>query len=49
MADLTFLAGGGEVGERMRNIDWAATPLGPAASWAPALRTVVGFSSPVTQ
>ena len=25
----TFLAGGGEMGQRMRDHDWAATALGP--------------------
>jgi PAS domain S-box-containing protein len=43
MADLPFLSGGGEVGERMRETDWGATPLGPAEHWPPALRTVVGL------
>lgn len=43
MANLTFLAGGGETGARMRAMDWDATPLGPVASWPPALRTVVGL------
>ncbi len=43
MANLTFLAGGGEIGARMRAMDWDATPLGPVASWPPALRTVVGL------
>src|SRR5262245_38629292 len=38
---LAFLAGGGEMGERIRAFDWSNTPLGPAESWSPALRTVV--------
>jgi signal transduction histidine kinase len=38
---LAFLAGGGEMGERIRAFDWPKTPLGPAESWSPALRTVV--------
>jgi CheY-like chemotaxis protein len=29
--NFTFLAGGGEMGERIRAFDWARTPLGPAA------------------
>jgi hypothetical protein len=29
---LAFLAGGGEMGERIRAFDWSKTPLGPAAS-----------------
>jgi PAS domain S-box-containing protein len=36
-----FLAGGGEMGERIRNFDWASTPLGPAESWPKSLRTCV--------
>jgi len=40
---LPFLAGGGEVGARLRRTDWGATPLGPAESWPPTLRTVVGL------
>jgi hypothetical protein len=35
------LAGGGEMGALMRSIDWAKTPIGPVASWSPALRTMV--------
>jgi signal transduction histidine kinase len=38
---LAFLAGGGEMGERIRTFDWSRTPLGPAGSWSPALRTLV--------
>jgi len=36
------LVGGGEMGERMRALDWAATPLGPVGSWPQSLRSVVG-------
>ena len=35
--------GGGEMGERIRNMDWGQTPLGPAPSWSPALRMMVNF------
>jgi signal transduction histidine kinase/CheY-like chemotaxis protein len=35
------LAGGGELGERMRAIEWANTPLGPVESWPQSLRTCV--------
>jgi PAS domain S-box-containing protein len=35
---LDFLAGGGEMGERIRAFDWAATSLGPPARWPPGLR-----------
>jgi signal transduction histidine kinase len=29
--------------ERIRNFDWSNTPLGPAQTWSPALRTTVGL------
>ncbi len=29
----------GEMGERMRAIDWSQTPLGPVASWPQSLKT----------
>jgi PAS domain S-box-containing protein len=41
--ELHFLAGGGDMGARLRETDWSATPLGPAASWSPALRTLVSL------
>jgi hypothetical protein len=31
----TWLAGGGEMGERIRALDWASTPLGPHGCLAP--------------
>jgi signal transduction histidine kinase len=34
-----FLAGGGEMGERIREFDWAATTLGPLHTWPQSLRT----------
>jgi PAS domain S-box-containing protein len=40
-APVAFLAGGGEMGERIRTFDWSQTPFGPAESWSPALRTMV--------
>jgi signal transduction histidine kinase/ActR/RegA family two-component response regulator len=39
---LRFLAGGGEMGARLRTFDWAATPLGPPERWPPTLRALVG-------
>jgi PAS domain S-box-containing protein len=36
-----FLAGGGELGERIRGFDWSATPLGVPATWPQSLRTAV--------
>ncbi|HEX2552718.1 MAG TPA: PAS domain S-box protein [Microvirga sp.] len=38
-----FLAGGGEMGERIRAHDWAATPLGPVEAWPQSLRTATGI------
>ncbi|WP_267427223.1 PAS domain-containing sensor histidine kinase [Methylobacterium sp. GC_Met_2] len=39
--DLAFLAGGSEMGERMRAHDWAATPLGPLETWPQSLRSML--------
>src|SRR5580692_9682863 len=36
-----FLAGGGEMGERIRALDWTKTPLGPPARWPQSLKTIV--------
>src|ERR1700751_4724045 len=36
-----FLAGGGELGARMRAYDWAGTSLGPAEHWPRSLKTAV--------
>ena len=36
-----FLLGGGEMGQRIREYDWPATPLGPVESWPQSLRTCV--------
>jgi signal transduction histidine kinase len=38
---LQFLAGGGELGARMRAHDWATTALGPPADWPRSLKTAV--------
>src|SRR5579875_2506332 len=35
------LAGGGEMGARMRALDWSTTPLGPVEGWPRALKTCV--------
>ena len=40
-ADLLFLSGGGEMGERLRAFDWPSTPLGDPAGWPQALRTAI--------
>ena len=36
-----LFAGGGEVGELMRGLDWASTPLGPPERWSQSLKTVI--------
>jgi len=38
-----WLAGGGDMGERIRAFDWSKTPLGPAGTWSPALRMMTRF------
>jgi len=44
-----WLKGEGETARLIRELDWAATPLGPAARWTPQLRTTVAnvVNSPV--
>ena len=36
-----FLGGGGEMGQRMRALDWERTPLGTPDRWPTSLRVVV--------
>ena len=38
-----FLAGGGEMGDRIRAHDWASSPLGEPAGWPQALKTLVAL------
>jgi hypothetical protein len=38
-----WLAGGGEMGERIRRFDWSKTPIGPVDGWLPGLRMMVRF------
>jgi signal transduction histidine kinase/CheY-like chemotaxis protein len=38
-----WLAGGGEMGERIRAFDWSATSIGAPESWSPALRMMIRF------
>jgi PAS domain S-box-containing protein len=38
---INYLAGGGTMGARMRALDWAATPLGPAEFWPRSLSAIV--------
>src|SRR5215475_5931401 len=40
-ASLQFLAGGGELGARMREHDWANSSVGPPSFWPPSLKTAV--------
>lgn len=40
---LAFLAGGGEMGEHIRNHDWASTALGAPETWPQSLRAVVAL------
>jgi PAS domain S-box-containing protein len=37
----TFFGGGGEMGERMRSLDWSKTPLGPPERWSQTLHMMV--------
>jgi signal transduction histidine kinase len=43
---LTFLAGGGEMGARMREMDWSNTPVGPPEYWPQSLRSTVSMLLP---
>ncbi|HST21605.1 MAG TPA: hypothetical protein VLR90_10835, partial [Blastocatellia bacterium] len=43
VSNAEFLLGGGEMGERMRAMDWSNTPLGPALQWPQSLRTAVSI------
>ncbi|ADO70960.1 ATP-binding protein [Stigmatella aurantiaca] len=37
------VAGGGEMGERIRAMDWAGTPLGPVEHWPQSLRSALSI------
>jgi signal transduction histidine kinase/CheY-like chemotaxis protein len=39
----SLIFGTGEMAARILAFDWSKTPLGPLASWSPALRTTVGL------
>jgi len=39
--ELDFLTGGGEMGARVRALDWSKTPLGAIATWPQSLKTSV--------
>ncbi len=38
-----FLVSGGEMGARIRALDWSITPLGAPADWPQSLKTAVGL------
>jgi PAS domain S-box-containing protein len=40
---LNFLADGGEMGARIRALDWSKTPIGPIEGWSLSLRIMVSF------
>ncbi|GCE30321.1 two-component hybrid sensor and regulator [Dictyobacter alpinus] len=40
-ASFDFLAGGGDMGERIRSFDWSKTSLGPVEFWPQSLRTII--------
>jgi hypothetical protein len=42
-ATVHWLSGGGEMGQLVRAMDWATTPLGPIESWPQSLRTTVSL------
>jgi hypothetical protein len=42
-ARFTFLSGGGEMGQMIRDLDWSQTPLGPPSTWPQSLKTSVGI------
>jgi signal transduction histidine kinase len=41
-----FLAGGGEMGQRIRAFDWSKTALGPVETWPQSLRSAVSILLP---
>ncbi len=41
-----WLAGGGEMGDRIRRLDWTGTPAGPTATWPQSLRSAVSILLP---
>jgi PAS domain S-box-containing protein len=41
--EVTFPEQAGAMGDRIRSLDWAKTPLGPPHQWSPTLRLMVRF------
>jgi signal transduction histidine kinase len=46
LSRLSFLAGGGEMGARIRAADWSSTPLGPPEGWPQSLRSTLSMLLP---
>jgi signal transduction histidine kinase len=44
--NLAFLQGGGEMGARMREMDWSATSLGPVETWPQSIRSTLSMLLP---
>ena len=44
--EYAFLAGGGEMGQLIREHPWSATPLGPVETWPQSLRSAVSILLP---
>ncbi|MBN9683876.1 MULTISPECIES: ATP-binding protein [unclassified Corallococcus] len=42
LSEERHFAGGGEMGELVRALDWSRTPLGPSRDWPVSLKTMVG-------
>ena len=42
-AEHSIFYGGGDLGGRMRAVDWARTPLGAVETWPAPLKTLVGI------
>ena len=42
----SFMAGGGEMGARIRALDWSNTPLGPVDAWPQSLRSALSILLP---
>src|SRR4249920_1680263 len=45
-SNLAFLRSGGEMGARMRSLDWSKSPLGPVDAWPQSLRSTVSMLLP---
>src|SRR5579864_4700045 len=45
-SDSAFLQGGGDMGARMRDMDWSKTALGPVEDWPQSLRSTVSMLLP---